>query len=563
SANNKKYWEDEDVYEFPLINVKYKGKFKILNKTVIDNKIWYLLENNLYALNTNEEPVYNIKLKIGDYLSYKDKAIFKITNIQESNNNTKICIESIFGYSEPTNGLYFNIHDNEISQKTINLAIGYDELNVVFIKAINDEYNLLSTDWSTSIPFYTNDLNLENNTISLEEYYYNYVSDFGKQLEGQVKEKYIPAYYGEIPNAPVLTYDDFRVVQINTQLNASLDTQTITNTQKQIVETKSQIDSLKTTISKEKQNLITGSNDESVKITIREKIKTYTNNLSVLTSEYSSLVKSLATLAYESNASEISPKYRIRGFFPMPILKYTNDLTNTKPQEVVQFEIAYRYLRLDNTGTALNTFKYVDPVSGEEVSAVYSDWNIMTTKHKEKVFNNSTNAFEWHNENISSGEEININQIDISIQKGEKVEFKVRSLSEAGWPANPLKSNWSNSVIMNFPSNLETSSQVSFILNQAKEEETQIQLQNTLGSIGVYVHLDDTIPNLSDTSNSIYYKHMAENIAYKEKYIDESTGNNLERTISIQSQIENMQKTIIDLTNKLNTLQKITEKTSN
>ena len=47
--------------------------------------------------------------------------------------------------------------------------------------------------------FFTNDLKLPNKDVTLEDFYNEYVSDFGKQIEGQAKEKYIPAYFGVIP----------------------------------------------------------------------------------------------------------------------------------------------------------------------------------------------------------------------------------------------------------------------------------------------------------------------------------------------------------------------------
>jgi len=64
--------------------------------------------------------------------------------------------------------------------------------------------------------------------------------------------------------------------------------------------------------------------------------------------------------------------------------------------------------------------------------------------------------FDWKSENVADGSEININQIDIPITKGEKVEIKVRTISEAGYPDNPLKSDWSEPIIISFPSNLTT-----------------------------------------------------------------------------------------------------------
>ena len=68
--------------------------------------------------------------------------------------------------------------------------------------------------------------------------YFNFVVDFGKQMEGQGKERAITAFHGIIPDAPSLSIDQFQVKQINTQLNSALDTEDIKSTQAQIESTK-------------------------------------------------------------------------------------------------------------------------------------------------------------------------------------------------------------------------------------------------------------------------------------------------------------------------------------
>ena len=46
---------------------------------------------------------------------------------------------------------------------------------------------------------------------------------------------------------------------------------------------------------------------------------------------------------------------------------------------------------------------------------------------------------------------VNINQVDIPITPNEKVEIRIASVSEAGFPYNPLKSDYSTSVTVDFP----------------------------------------------------------------------------------------------------------------
>jgi len=85
--------------------------------------------------------------------------------------------------------------------------------------------------------------------------------------------------------------------------------------------------------------------------------------------------------------------------------------------------------------------------------------------------------FEWKTENVADGSEININQIDIPISKGEKVEIKVRTISEAGYPDNPLKSPWSEPIIMLFPSNLNTRNAMADLVQEVNDDALHIAIR--------------------------------------------------------------------------------------
>jgi hypothetical protein len=222
-------------------------------------------------------------------------------------------------------------------------------------------------------------------------------------------------------------------------LNAALDTTAVIQTQQQIESTKTIINSLKNTIAQQKATLV-GLTEPGERASLNEIISDNINTLSQRTVEYQSYVQSLATLAYENSAALVNPKYRIRGFFPVPIGKQSS--SDAPIQEIIQFDIAYRYLRLDGTANPLNTYVYVDSSTGQTITGVYTDWNIVQSPIKTRSWDSTLERYVWDEENISNGEQVNINQVDIPIQKGEKVELKIRSISEAGWPNNPLKSVW-------------------------------------------------------------------------------------------------------------------------
>lgn len=529
SEQGKRFWEDEEIQYLPLAAEPYTGYFVITDKRTVNRKEWYFLDTMNYGVTSDSPVIKNHQLSIGDQLRYGN-SIWKIDDIQI--NEKRIHIIPMVGMDHPSINNTFEIYTAPFSSKMLNIPIGYDECNIVFVKGVNEDFNILADEWGNSIPFYTNSLISNNGSTSLEEYYHSYVADFGKQLEGQAKEKFIPAYYGLIPDAPIFSASNFTVKQLNTQMNAALDTESIKNTQTQIESTKTLINSLKTTISQQKSQLVELT-DIGQRADLNAKISANINDLSKKTVEYQSLVRSLATVAYENSAVTVSSKYRARGFFAIPEPK------GNPAQEIIQFEYAYRYLKLDNTGTALNTYEHADPCTGQVVRGVFTDWITIPTAVKTKVYNSATETYSWVTENIADGEENNINQIDVPITKGEKVELKIRSISEAGWPLNPLKSAWSDTVIIEFPSNLEGSNQISNILTDAATELETIKLDETLSAAGVPTHVADAVPNPNSGSGT-YFKHQAVNIAFDLKTKDTTGVVSTVNTTDLQTQLQDI-----------------------
>lgn len=535
NRNNKKYWEDDQVYFLPLKTTPYEGDFIIQRISTINAKQWYYL-NTLNYGETDEQPlVRNIQLNVGDLLRFNN-SIYKIEEVNVPEKRVRLTAQ--IGIERPVATSKFYIYSTPFEEKTVDVAVGYNECNILFIKGVNDDFNIIGDDWSESISFYTNELILKDNTQTLETYYHNFVSDFGKKMEGEAKEKFVPAFFGVTPDAPQLTSEQFQVVQINKQLNASLDTEEIKNTQTQVERTKTIIDSIKNTIAQQKAELVELT-DPAQRSDLQSKIDTNTSQLSKKTVEYQSLVKSLATAAFENEAVLGSPKYRVRTFFDIPKGKRSSDNPAEKPQEIIQFDIAYRYLRLDGTGNPLDTFAYTDPSTGQTVRGTFTDWEIKQSSIKKKTYDASTGTYVWKNENISDGQEVNINQVDIPITKGELVQVRIRSVSEAGWPLNPLKSEWSDTVTVQFPANLQSSTQLENILTDAQAEETSITLQETLDAAGVYTHLDDGVPN-PNSAEGTYYKHQARFLAY-----DLPTKDINGNTVSVQS--TDLQNTVTNL----------------
>ena len=544
--NGKKYWQDDEIQDLPLSTEPYTGYFLIIDKQTIDGNSWYYLDTLKYGIPSDGPVLKNKELAKGNFIRYNN-SIYKIDQVEKTERRVKLI--TTVGTDHPTVGFEFEIYSVPFSTKIADIPIGYNECNIVFLKGVTDDYNLLAVDWSMGIPFYTNDLTLNGNaSVSLVDYYNQYVSDFGKKLEGEAKEKFIPSWFGEIPDPPVLKPEALLVDRINEQLNSSYDVEEVKNTQTQIESTKTIVNSLRSTISRQKAELV-NITDLAKRENLNSKISINVSDLAKRTVEYQSLVRSLSTMAYESDAVTAEPKYRVRGFFDIPEGKKRIPTSKTeRPQEVIGFELAYRYLRMDNTGNALRTYDLPSILTGRIKKGVFSDWIILATPIKERIYDSSLGQYIWKQSNIADGDEVNINQVDIPIRKGEKVEIKVRSISEAGWPTNPKKSDWSDPIIKEFPANLSGSDQVTNILTDAIAEENSIKLDETLSASGVIVHLDDAIPNPVSGSGT-YFKHQSRNLSFDLSSKDKTGTLVSTSTTDLQTQLNNLsENTFVTLT---------------
>ena len=530
--NNKKYWQDDQIHNLPLYTEPFTGYFLITEIRTINTFEWYYLNTLNYGVPSDDPVIKNLTLAVGDKLRYK-QSTYRITDINGP--EKRVRLTAIIGMDHPSINKYFEIYAEPFSTKIAEIPVGYDECDSLFLKGVNDDYNIIADDWSDSISFYTSNLVLEGNVNTLEQYYSTYVSDFGKKMEGEAKEKFIPAFFGIEPDPPVIEATGFEVTQINTQLNAALDTDEVKNSQTQIESTKTVVTSLKNTIAQQKAELVSIT-DPAQREDLNAKISINVNDLAKRTVEYQSLVRSLSTIAYESDAVTAEPKYRVRGFFDIPAPK--KPTPNAQPQEIIQFELAYRYLKLDNTGTALKSYTHTSSSGSKTKRGVFSDWIIVTTPIKERVYDSSLGKYVWVQPSIADGDVVNINQLDIPIRKGEKVQYKVRSISEAGWPTNPRKSEWSDPIIQEFPANLSGSDQITNILTDAVAEESTIKLDETLNASGITTHMSDSIPN-PVAGDGTYFKHQAINLAFDLSQRDKNGTIISTATTDLQTQVGN------------------------
>ncbi len=541
---NITYFTDDGVNDLPLSVVRYTGDFITVNiedRTYLNpdgsssTKRWYLL--NTLKYNDNLSLSKNgMTLKPGDQL-IKGETIYEIAEIDNTTNFIRIVRK--VGYEPLVIGEPVIYYSELFSPKIANVGIGYNEYNVVFFRSVNDEDNLLSSKFSPGVAFYSNELSIEltSGSKTLSDFYNESVLDFGSILLANSKEKKIAAVNGLVPNAPALNEANFKVVSINDHKLNQADVETIRKKQADKINLASQITELQKAIDSKNEELnATKFNSDTERRAVKNKLDTLIREKNTKTSLYASIVKDLAVTAQQKPAALDSPKYRIRGFFAIP--DPVKDATN-QPQNVIQFLTYYRYVSPDGSISDVKQFDYTD-TNGSIKRGTYSNLTEIKSEIRKKQYDPVKGSYVWANEDIADPDAVNINQIDIPISNGEKVEFYVVSVSEAGWPDNPILSVPSNTISITFPSDLVSEDEATIALKEASQDVVRVDLENDLAAKGLDIHLSSSF-----TVSDKYYAHDAV-VLSSNFYTPE--GN----VISLFDKLQEYAVRITDLENRLN-----------
>ena len=498
---------DEQVFDLEPNELLLEGNFTVLNiqEDRINRKLWYVLDkldylniltNTLQRLSVGSEVIIN---------RTQTSTRYKVIEISTAETNPRARFEKVEGMEAiPVGVNALKIYSPIIYTKNIRVSVGYNERNVIFAKPLNTDNHLLCRTWSAGTGFWTNDLRLSSETsdngTTMEQFYTDFVYDYGTVLQDLVAKK-VPNKLAGTPTSPTLNSDNFKVVQINKHLTDTPDSNIIKQKHNQQQSLKSEIEQLQNAIQdKTKKSKVT-------KFKSPAEQKQAELEIQDLTRKKESKSKLAATLTQEiiniskNPMSSVEPKFRLRGFWTIPEAIATR---GTKPQEIVQFRIQYRYLSKDGKEAPIETFK----IDNSQKSASFANWNEMKTDARKRIYDKSTGQYTWLVEDISSSDTPNINQIDISIQANEKVEMRIKSISEVGWPESPVESDWSQILTVDFPSDLNNVlNENEFILTEATKEDLKVRVESQLAAKGLDDHLADTI-----TLNSKIYHHDSSKI---------------------------------------------------
>ena len=504
---NPKY--DEQMFDLQPNTLLYDGVFNVIRieEDTLNRKLWYHLNTLDYLVNESLEVK---QLSVGSELIINQEISntrYKVIEVSLSESNPRVRFERVEGLQPIAVGIgTLKVYSPVIYTKRLRISVGYNERNVVFVKPVNADNNLVSRDWSRGTGYYTNDLIVSStdntNGQTMEQFYVEQVYDYGDVLKDLVAKKK-PNSLAGTPNLVTLNPDNFKVVQINRHLTDSPDANLVKNKHNYSVTLKNEIRQIQEAIEdRNKKIKVTKFTSVAERKKFELEIESLNTKRSSKSKLYSSTVQEIIDLSRQ-NQTKVEPKFRLRGFWNIPEPVVTR---GTTPQEVIQFRVQYRYTSKDGKEPSVESFNISE--NNLEKTAAFSNWNEFKTDVRKRFFDKSTGEYFWQIEDVSDADTPNINQLDISISTGERVEIKIKSISEVGYPESPVESDWSEILTIEFPDNLnDVLNDNDFILKEADKEDLRVRMENELSARGLDTHLSETtvINNKTylHTSNSI------------------------------------------------------------
>jgi hypothetical protein len=547
-ANSIDYFEDDNIVDVDVAINRYKGTFDILRileeegeqalnlgQTVSVIRRRYKLSTLSYT-----DVISGVKntriLAEGDILITNNDSEYLVKSVNKT--DTEVVLERIFGIDPITIGAAgLRIKPRPFRSPELKINVGFNERQIIFIRPISKAKNLTVDDFSNGLTVFTNELTIglpDSTTTTLENYYTNFVSDFGLILLNLAKEKKLPAIVAAIPAAPALDTGNFSVVQVDRHIQDDNSVTTLNNTIKEKANTENELQELSKKIDELKANITTVSKTPQESKRLQKQLTEVQKTRDEKTVTLSTLVTNL-TLQISTTPQFVNKKkYSVRGFWQIP-----NPITTTYgKQHVVQFKYRYRYL--SQTGTQPNaqqqTFLDTD---GTKKSATFSPWTEQLTKPRVKELDTTTGLYNWVDENVSDSDQVNTNQLDITIRKGEIVEIQVKSISEAGWPDNPVESEWSNSVQVAFPENISSEEEATVISQKAFADKTRLDFEKSLIARGLDTHISNQF-----TTGERFFAHKAQDISSGFFTSEGNVIDLFEELRSLKSTVESIQQSI-------------------
>jgi hypothetical protein len=389
SSNGYKYVVDKQVIEMPVRSVQYYGNFdvvsidtaqitKVVDGTPQTKTVRLFTVNKLTYSDSSKSLKETETIKVGDSVIVNSGNLstrYKIDSI--STDTLQLELSLIEGYEAIRLGTnQISIYKDVDTNVSVEINVSFDERQVVFVKAVDPDSKVQSESFSPGAGFYSNELQIlltDGTTMTLAEYYRKEVSDFGQFIKSLKTDSIPPAAIGITPNQPVLDAANFKVVQINKHLTSNDSTNKIVKLKSDKAAIEQNIKKYDSSIGQTRSLVNTKKYASKVEADKdKSQLNTLLSSRKAETDAYSSVVNEISTIATSNNLANVSPKYRVRGFWSTPAAKTLND---SLPQEVVQFKIRYRYSSANGSTSQVDQITFQDGTTAK--SAAFSNWEVI------------------------------------------------------------------------------------------------------------------------------------------------------------------------------------------
>jgi len=552
------YELDEEVVEMPYRDLSYYGAFSVISTDIVQksvqiNGVTQTKSVKLYTLNklSYSDSAKTLKetetLKIGDELivnSGEDTTKYSIVSINSG--TSQVELQLIEGYEGIKIGVdQLKIHKAANIPVEIDVNVGFDQRLLIFVKPIDPNSNIVAEKWSPGVALATNELKMtaaDGTIMTLADYYQAEVADFGQFIKALQNDRIPASIEAVTPAAPDLISTNFKVVQINTHLTSN---DTFTAVQQMSADKVNVIDKLKKldeTIAAKKATLATTKfKSDTEKSKFINELGSLSDQRLSETKMYSSLVNQIATAAQDASIKKIQPKYRVRGFWSIPEAAATPGI---KPQEIVRFVIQYRYLSTNGKTSNIDQIQFKDKDNTK--TAAFSNWNEILGPVRKRS-KDADGKFYWVYDSEEGADTVNFNSLDISIQPGEQVQFRIKSQSEAGWPSNPAESDWSEIITVIFPEGQLSTLDAITVVENNEREVAKVEISHELEARGVFKHVADSF-----TANEKFFSHQASSIASGFLTPEQKPVSLFDKLSEMTAQVLALQETLAGIKGELN-----------
>jgi hypothetical protein len=532
---------DDETIDLPLSTPRYYGSFtvtQVLDQVEGQTGTRNYTFGSISYTDSTSRVKSNQTLKPGDVL-VKGASTFSVQEVDKTTNTVtlkRLQGEDVIAIGVDELTIQSELYNPQIAQ----VPVTVDEYQIIFIKPVFE--NIASSEWSPGVGFYSSDLFYQTpaGNVGINEFYNTRVVDLSEDLLSQAREKRVSILTGAKPSPPQILPQNFVVQRLNDQLEGVKSEQEINQIYNQIQINDRTISSLTTEINKINSVLSSSQTLSS------SQVQSYESSKKSLQTQVDSLNQQNAGLLTKAqnfinqnpNISTTKAKYSVFGFWQIPAPSISS---SGRKEEVVAFRVRYRYLPVNDSVASAREIPFTTE-GGVSTSAYFSRYEEFVTKPRTKtVLPDGTVV--WTQSDIQDPNQVNTQQLNLSITQGERLEIQVASISEAGWPANPLESDFSSSIIVDFPDSL-VSPDLESLVNSIQTRLAQQGIQDTITNLGVTQHLQQVqqvgSSYLAHSGDSIYYSLSGSTLVTINQKIKELE----DRITALQTKIESAKGTL-------------------